>query len=168
MTNTETATELRAERSRLSNPMQLVPEMGPVAGALYKLAANGLVPQATISLVQLRAGQIVGNTYLTVLHTTDLRKMGESEERITGVGTWWDAPYFTAAERAALALVEAVLQPSPGRERVSEELFAEVSKHYDQKELATLALLIGQVNFFIPLAVIGRPLPGKSPVEQWT
>ena len=97
-----------------------------------------------------------------------LFKAGESEERITAVATWHDAPYFTEAERAALALVEAVLQPSPHGERVSDELYAEASKHYDAKALTTLTLAIGQVNFFVPLAVIGKPLPGTSPAEQWT
>jgi AhpD family alkylhydroperoxidase len=95
-------------QSRLPNPVKLVPEIGAATGALFKVTGNGTVPQTTISLVQLRAGQIVGNTYLTVLHTDSLRKAGESDERITGVATWQDAPYFTQAERVALALVEAV------------------------------------------------------------
>ncbi|MEV0404354.1 carboxymuconolactone decarboxylase family protein [Actinoallomurus sp. NPDC050550] len=153
--------------SRLPNPVKLVPEFGPVTGALFKATGNGTVPQTTISLMQLRAGQIVGNTYLTVLHTGSLRKAGESEERITAVATWKDAPYFTEAERVALALVEAVYTPNPRGERVSDELYALASEHYDDKALATLAIAIGQVGFFVPLALIGRPLPGKSPAEQW-
>ncbi|MGY2026746.1 carboxymuconolactone decarboxylase family protein [Nocardia gipuzkoensis] len=69
------------------------------------------ITSTTISLVQLRAGQIVGSTYLAILHAGNLRTAGESEERIAAVATWRDAPYFTDAERAALALVEAVLRP---------------------------------------------------------
>jgi alkylhydroperoxidase family enzyme len=60
-----------------------------------------------------------------------------------------------------------VLQPSVHGERVSDALYAEAAEHYDAKALTTLALAIGQVSFFVPLAVIGRPLPGKSPAEQW-
>ncbi|MFJ6795101.1 carboxymuconolactone decarboxylase family protein [Streptomyces sp. NPDC091268] len=166
-----TTTETTAEetlRSRLPNPVELVPEIEDVAGLLYKAIGNRTVPQATIGLVHLRAGQIVGNTYLTIMHSDLLRKGGESEERIAAVASWRDAPYFTGAERAALALVEAVLQPNPDGERVSDALFAEVSEHYDTKALITLTVAIGQVNFFIPLALIGKPLPGTSPVEQWT
>lgn len=114
----------------------------------------------------MRAGQIVGNTYLTVLHTTNLRRAGDTEERITGVATWRDAPYYTPAERAALALVEAVLQPSTQGERVPDALYAEVAEHYDDEGIAALAVAIGQVNFFVPLALIGKPLPGASPAEQ--
>ena len=95
---------------------------------MYKATANGSIPQTTISLVQLRAGQIVGNTYHTVRATGDLRKAGETEERITAVASWRDAPYFTDAERVALELVEAVLTPNPSGERVPDELYARASR----------------------------------------
>ncbi len=76
-------------------------------------------------------------------------------------------PYFTDAERAALALVEATLQPAANdRERVSDELYAELAKHYDDKALATLTVAIGQISFFIALAVIGKPQPVTSLADQ--
>jgi alkylhydroperoxidase family enzyme len=111
-------------RSRLPDPTQYFPEMAGMAGGMAKAIANGSIPQTTISLVQLRAGQIVGNTYHTVRQTGDLRKAGETEERITAVASWQDAPYFTDAERVALELVEAVLTPNPFGERVG--------KHYSK------------------------------------
>lgn len=86
------ATEQQNRQSRLPNPAVLVPELKDIGGALYKATGNGTIPQTTISLVQLRAGQIVGSTYLTVLHTGNLRKAGETEERITAVASWRDAP----------------------------------------------------------------------------
>jgi alkylhydroperoxidase family enzyme len=155
-------------RSRMSDPNQLVPELRDVAAALFRATGNRSVPQATIELIQLRAGQIVGNTYLTIRQATSLRKAGESEERLAAVASWRDAPYFTDAERAALALVEAVLQPSTDGERVPDELYAQAAKHYDTKALVTLMAAIGQVNFFIPFALIGKPLPGRPPAETWT
>lgn len=154
-------------QSRMPNPGALVPESGAIGGALFKATLNGTVPRATISLMHLRAGQIVGNTYLTVLHTGNLRKAGEPEERITAVASWRDALVFTEAERVALELVEAVLTANPSGERVTDDLYARASKEYDDKALATLVMAIGQVNFFIPLALIGKPLPGVSPAEQW-
>ncbi|ONM49753.1 carboxymuconolactone decarboxylase family protein [Nocardia donostiensis] len=165
--NANTTTQQRSG-SRLPNPQQLVPELGEIGAALFKATGNGSIPPTTISLVQLRAGQIVGSTYLIVLHAGNLRTAGASEERIAAVATWHDAPYFTEAERAALALVEAVLQPSPQGDRVPDELYARATEHYDDKALATLAMAIGQVNFFVPLALIGKPLPGRPPAEQWT
>ncbi|MFF3274440.1 carboxymuconolactone decarboxylase family protein [Streptomyces chrestomyceticus] len=149
------------------DPAQLVPELAEVSAALFRLVGNGSVPRATISLVQLRAGQLVGSTYLTVLHTGFLRTGGEAEERITSVASWWDSPYFTAAERAALALVEAVLQPRAGGERVSDALYAQVAEYYDAKALATLMFAIGQVNFFSAVALIAKPVPGRSFTDPW-
>ncbi|MFF0751759.1 carboxymuconolactone decarboxylase family protein [Streptomyces sp. NPDC004267] len=155
--------------SRMPNPADFVPEVADVSAALFRATGNHSVPRTTINLIHLRAGQIVNNTYLTILNTGFLRKAGETEERITAVASWQDAPYFTAAERAALALLEATLQPTPhGRERVSDELYAEVAEHYDQKAMATLTIAIGQINFFIALAVIGKPQPVTSlTAQQW-
>ncbi len=98
--STPATTDLGNLTSRLPDPNLFIPEFGEIAGALYKATANGSIPQTTINLVQLRAGQIIGNTYHTVRVTGDLRKAGEPEERITGVASWQVAPYFTDAERA--------------------------------------------------------------------
>ena len=160
---TPTTAEQDGLRSRLPDPNQFFPELAGMAGAMFKVTLNGSIPQTTISLVQLRAGQVVGNTYHTVRQTGDLRKAGETEERITAVASWRDAPYFTDAERVALELVEAVLTPSPFGERVPDELYARASAHYDDKALWTLTLAIGQICFFIPVALIAKPIPGQEP-----
>ena len=155
--------------SRMQDPTQFVPELKDVTAALFRATGNQSVPRTTMSLVHLRAGQIVQNTYLTTLNTAFLRKAKETEERITAVSSWQDALCFTDAERAALALVEATLQPAPpGKERVTDELYAEAARHYDDKALATLTIAIGQINFFIALAVIGKPKPVTSlATQQW-
>lgn len=147
-------------RSRLPDPSQFIPEVAQIAGAMVKATRNGSIPQATISLVQLRAGQIAGSTYHAVRQTADLRKAGEADERITAVASWRDAPYFTDAERVALELTEAVLTPNPSGERVPDELYARASALYDTRALWTLTMAIGQICFFIPVALIARPIPG--------
>ncbi|MGF1428540.1 carboxymuconolactone decarboxylase family protein [Kitasatospora sp. LaBMicrA B282] len=159
---------LAQQRSRMSDPIASVPELKEISTWMYRSVDNGSVSQITIGLTHLRAGQIVRSTYLAVMHTDVLRQAGETEERITSVATWRDASCFTAAERAALALTEAVLEPRLDGERVSDELFAEAAAHFDEKALATLCLALGQVTYFIPLALIGKPLPGKPYSEQWT
>jgi alkylhydroperoxidase family enzyme len=150
-------------RSRLPDPARFVPQVAEIAGAMFKAVGNGSIPQTTISLVQLRAGQIVGSTYHTVRQTGNLREAREPEERITAVASWRDAPYFTDAERVALELVEAILTPNLFGERVPDELYARASHHYDVKALWTLTLAIGQICFFIPVALIAKPIPGKEP-----
>jgi len=64
--STPTTNEQDNLRSRLPDPSQFFPEMAGIAAGMFKVTGNGAVPQTTISLVQLRAGQIVGNTYHTV------------------------------------------------------------------------------------------------------
>jgi alkylhydroperoxidase family enzyme len=149
--------------SRLPDPNQSIPEFAEVAGAMFKATQNGTIPPATIGLVQLRTGQIIGNTYHTVRSTDALRKAGETEERITAVASWRDAPYFTDAERIALELVEAVLTPNPFGERVPDELCARACALYSDQALWTLTVVIGQMCFFIPVALIGKPIPGQEP-----
>ncbi|MFC6079638.1 carboxymuconolactone decarboxylase family protein [Sphaerisporangium aureirubrum] len=158
--STPTTIEQDDLRSRLPDPAQFFTEVGTIAGAMSKAPGNGSIPQATITLVHLRAGQITGSTYHTVRQTGILRDAGEPEERITAVASWRDAPYFSDAERVALELAEAVLLPNPSGERVGDDLYARASAHYDDKALWTLTLAIAQICFFIPVALIAKPIPG--------
>lgn len=142
------------------DPASLVPEIRDVTRALMRATVNGSVPRTTMSLVYLRAGQIVGSTYQVMRHSTDLRNSGDSEERIASVATWWGAECFTEAENAALALTEAVFQPNPrGEERVPDHLFAEVSRHFDDKALVTLMAILGSASYWMSVALITKPAP---------
>ncbi|MEU8295671.1 carboxymuconolactone decarboxylase family protein [Micromonospora sp. NPDC048909] len=166
--STPTTTRQDNLQSRLPDPTPLFPELVAMAGTMTKAIQNGSVPQTTVHLVQLRAGQIVGSTYHTVRQTGELRQAGETEERITAVASWQDAPYFTDAERVALELVEAVLTPNPFAERVSDELYARATGHYDDKALWTLTLAISQVCYFIPVALVAKPIPGMAPGKNYS
>src|SRR5262249_37897468 len=94
--------------ARMTNIAVLVPD---ALRALYPhavAAEKGAVPKRTIDLLHLRASQINGCSVCVDMHAKDLRKAGETDERLFAVAAWRDAPYFTEAERAALALTEAV------------------------------------------------------------
>jgi alkylhydroperoxidase family enzyme len=157
---------MSATTPRFPNPGSLVPAVNDATKALYQVTGNGSIPRATISLVQLRIGQIFQSEYLTTLQVNILRGIGETEERIGAVADK-DATVFDDAERAALALAEAVFTESPTGQRVTDAVYAEAAKHYDEEALVTLATVIGQIGFFVPLAVIGQPIPGTSPSKQW-
>ncbi|MEU1472522.1 carboxymuconolactone decarboxylase family protein [Streptomyces sp. NPDC005761] len=148
-------------RSRLPDPTRLFPDLAKLSGALRNALRSGPVPQTTLGVMQLRAAQIVGSTYHALPLTEHLRKAGETEYRITAVATWQDAPCFTDAERVALELVEAVLTPNPFGERVCDELFARASALYDDEALWTLTMAIGHFCLFVPVALIGKPIPGR-------
>lgn len=80
------------------------------------------------------------------------------------VVTWRDAPYFTAAERAALALAEAVARLSDRADAVPDQIWDEAARHYDEKALAALLFLIAITNVFNRLNVAIRQTAG----EWWT
>jgi AhpD family alkylhydroperoxidase len=121
------------------------------------------LPETTALLVELRASQLNGCAVCVDMHARELRKNGESDERLFGVAAWRESPYFTDAERAALALTEAAtLLPHPG-EPVPDEVWADVAKHYDERQLAALVFEIASINLWNRLNIVI-----KQPVGQWT
>jgi alkylhydroperoxidase family enzyme len=94
------------------------------------------------------------------LHTRNLRKAGESEDRIWAVAAWRDAPFFTDAERAALALTEAVTRLSDRADPVPDEVFAEAARHFDEATLQALILQISLINVWNRLNVATRQVAG--------
>ena len=90
-----------------------------------------------------------------------MREAGESDERIFTVAAWREAPFFTEAERAALALTEALTRLSDGVDQVSDELWDEVRKHYDETAVAALLIEIGLINVWNRVNVAVRQVAGS-------
>lgn len=95
-------------------------------------------------------------------HGRAVTGIGTPTSRGRQVATWWDATYFTDAERVALEMVEAVLTPNPSGERVPDELYARASAHYDDKAMWSLVMAIAHIGFFTPAALIAKPIPTRS------
>ncbi|RRR99786.1 carboxymuconolactone decarboxylase family protein [Glycomyces terrestris] len=150
---------------RIENPAQYLPVVNEIAAAVNKVNAEGVLPGTLVSLVLLRVGQLLGSAYFT---SRQLEAAEDTPERLGAVATWRTSPLFTDAERAALALAEAVHTPNPTGERVSDELVDEARKHLSEKEIVVLIGVLGQIGFFTPLALIGSPKVGVSFAEQWT
>lgn len=134
--------------ARIPNPAvtagpDVIPALMAVAGAVKK---TGL-PETTLNLVYLRASQINGSSWNVNKHAFDLKAAGESDERVNTVAAWRDAPFFTDAERAALALTEEATRLA-GPDPVSDDVWAEAAKHYNEQELAGLLLAIGFNNLW--------------------
>jgi AhpD family alkylhydroperoxidase len=112
-------------------------------------------------LVRLRASQINGCAYCLDMHTKDARKRGETEQRLYALAAWRDTPFFSEAERAALALTEAVTRLPDG---VPDEVVDEAKRHFDATALAQLVFTIVVINAWNRLAVTARlPVGGYSP-----
>jgi len=92
----------------MSNPAMILPDAMQPIQALLKATRQGGVPQAVIELVHLRASQINGCSSCVDSGARSAKKAGETDEQLFAVAAWRETPYFTDAERAALALAESV------------------------------------------------------------
>src|SRR6478672_5224265 len=133
-------------QARMSNVALSVPGVFEALQALAKAADQGGLPPTTAELVHLRASQINGCSVCVQMHARDLKKAGESDERIWAVAAWRDTPFFTDAERAALALTESVTRLSDSADPVPDEVYDEAARHYAEPALASLVLHITMIN----------------------
>src|SRR5206468_12253297 len=129
-------------QARMKNIAIIVPDAMQALHALKASAEKGGVQSRTLGLVELRASQINGCSVCVDMHTRHLKKAGETDERLFAVAAWRDAPYFTDAERAALALTESVTRLSDRPDPVPDEIWEEAARHYDEPALAALVIAI--------------------------
>ena len=146
--------------ARMTNPAMILPDAMRAIQALQAATERGGVPAATLSLVHLRASQINGCSVCVDSGARHAKKAGETDERLVAVAAWREAPYFTDAERAALALTEAVTRLSDRADPVPDEVWDEAARHYDEPALAALILTIAMTNVFNRLNVTTRQVAG--------
>jgi AhpD family alkylhydroperoxidase len=150
-------------QARMNNPALTLPGAFQALLALSKSAHHAGVPEVTLELVHLRASQINGCSVCVVMHSSDLKKAGESDERISAVAAWREAPYFTDAERAALALAEAVTRLSDRPDPVPDDVWNEATRHYDEAALGSLLMAISTINVWNRLNAATRQIAGQIP-----
>lgn len=144
-------------KARMTNPAMIVPDAMKSLLALGKAASNADVPPVTHALVHLRSSQINGCSVCVDMHSRELEKEGETNGRIFAVAAWREAPYFSDAERAALALAESMTRLSDRPDPVPDDVWNEAARHYDEQALASLVLSIATVNLWNRLnAATGR------------
>jgi AhpD family alkylhydroperoxidase len=147
---------------RMSNPAMILPDAKDGIQALLKATRKGGVPSATLELVHLRASQINGCSFCVDAGARKAKRAGEEGERLFAVAAWRDAPYFTDAERAALALAEAVTRLADRADPVPDAIWDEATRHYDEQGLAALILMIATTNLFNRIYVTTRQMAGSQ------
>jgi AhpD family alkylhydroperoxidase len=146
--------------ARMSNPATVIPDaMQPIL-ALFKAAKKGGVPEATLELVHLRVSQVNGCSACVDAGARTAKKAGESDERLFTVAAWREAPYFTDAERAALALAEHATRLADQADAVPDAVWEEAAQHYDEQGLASLVLMIAVTNLFNRINAATRQIAG--------
>lgn len=149
-------------QARMRNPVVVLPAaMQPIQDLKAARDRAGL-PQATVSLVHLRVSQINGCSACVDAGAREARDLGETHERLSAVAAWRDAPYYTDAERAALALTEAVTRLGDRPDPVPDDVWETAAKHHNEAELAGLIISIVLSNIFNRLNV-----PTRQPAGAW-
>lgn len=144
------------------NLTQALPDAAPAIKSLISVAWQAGVPPKTLHLVHMRVSQINGCSVCVDGGFKHARQGGESDERLVAVAAWRDAPYYSEAERAALALAEAVTRLSDREDPVPDAIWKEAARHFDEKELAGLLLWIATTNVFNRLNVSTRQVAGSA------
>ena len=148
--------------ARMPHPAMVYPDAMKALQALAAATRKGGVPERTLELVNLRASQINGCSACVDMHPRLAKKAGETDERLFAVAAWRESPYFTDAERAALALTEALTRVSDRSDPVPDEIWTEAARTYDEPSLAALIIAIANINVWNRLNVAVR-----QPAGEW-
>lgn len=149
-------------QARMNNPAMVIPEAMPAILGILKATKKGGVDPATLELVHLRASQINGCSACVVAGAGAAKQAGETDERLFAVAAWREAPYFTDAERAALALTEAATRLSDRPDPVPDEIWDAAAEHFNKQQLAAIVLMIAVTNLFNRLNATTRQVAGAA------
>ncbi|WP_433444512.1 carboxymuconolactone decarboxylase family protein [Nonomuraea sp. CA-141351] len=146
--------------ARLKSPAN--PDVMTAIQHLYKAIHAGGVDPLVLGLVHLRASQINGCSPCVFAGVASAKKHGETDERLHNVVAWRETPFFTEAERAALALTEAATRIQDGAPGVTDEIWDAAAAHFDDKQLSAINLEIALTNFFNRINRTVREQAGKT------
>lgn len=151
--------------ARLTNPA--TPETIQAIQTILKATREGGVPQKTLELVHLRVSQINGCSVCVDMSFHD----GEVDRGLFAVAAWRDAPFFSDAERAALALSEALTRLSDRGDAVPDEIWDDARRHYDEAAMGALVLSIAVTNVWNRLNAATRQVAGEwsksTDTQKW-
>jgi AhpD family alkylhydroperoxidase len=138
----------------------------PVGRAMLALSreTQKLMDPKLFHLIEIRASQLNGCAYCIDMHTKDARLAGETEQRIYALSAWHETPFFTERERAALEYTEAVTRV--GDTHVTDDVFARVSKLFDEDEMVALTFAVVVINAWNRLSISFRVPPGSYQPAQ--
>lgn len=129
---------------------------------LQRYVNNSDLDTSLVHLIELRASQINGCAYCMDMHSTAALEAGEKPQRLLTLSAWRETPFFEPHERAALALTEALTLVSEGG--VSDEVYAEASKYYDDELMLNLIMTIVTINGWNRIALAtGMQPPAAKP-----
>jgi AhpD family alkylhydroperoxidase len=153
-------------QARIDNPTLIVPGAMQALQKFSATASRAGLPEITLKLVELRASQINGCSVCVDMHSRELSAAGEPDKRLFTLAAWRETPYFSDAERAALALTEAATRLADRADAIPDDVWEEASRHYDQPQLAGLVIAIAAINAWNRINAATRQITGDW-LDQW-
>ena len=153
-------------QARIESPAVTVPGAIQALQRLSAAVRHTGFPESTLYLVEMRASQINGCAVCLDMHSREMKYAGEPDHRIATLTAWRETPYFSDAERAALALTEAATRIADRSDPVPDEVWDEAARHYNDEQLAGLVLAITAINSWNRINVTTRQITGEW-VDQW-
>jgi AhpD family alkylhydroperoxidase len=143
---------------RLKYP-HIAPDAYAAMRALEHYLNTGTGLDATLQgLVRLLASKLNGCEYCIKMHTAELKKHHETQDRIVGVAAWRDSDLYTQRERASLAWTEAVTNIQQGH--TPDAVYNEMKAHFSDAEIVNLTFTITNINAWNRLQIaLGEPVP---------
>jgi AhpD family alkylhydroperoxidase len=152
---------LNIEQLTLRIRPTLHPDIVPASRDQHPATRRDLF-SSLLELVHLRASQINGCGACVDMGARAATKAGETPERLWSLVAWREAPYYTDAERAALALTEAATRMADHPESVTDAIWDEAADHYDEQGLSAIILMVALTNFFNRINVPVREPAGTT------
>lgn len=149
-------------QARMKNPVAVLPGALQAIQSLMAATTRGGASPATLDLAHLRVSQINGCGLCVDSGAEHARRAGETEQRLFAVAAWRDTPYFSDAERAALALTEAMTRLSDRDDPVPDSVWEEAARHHDEQAIAALVMHVAIANLFNRLNVTTRQVAGSG------
>jgi AhpD family alkylhydroperoxidase len=143
-------------RSEYDDYRGLAPDAFEIISSLGKAAAKAGIDKQLLELIKLRASQINGCAFCVQYHILQGEGLGVHIDKLNLVVVWREAPQFSARERAALAWTEALTLLNGG---VSDEIYAQASAEFSEKELTYLTSAIASINVWNRFGVAYRWTP---------
>ncbi|MEU0535572.1 carboxymuconolactone decarboxylase family protein [Amycolatopsis tolypomycina] len=141
---------------------QATPEVTGAVQQLFKVVYSAGLDPLLLELVHLRASQINGCAPCTYAGVRNAKRQGETDDRLHSVVAWRETPFFTEAERAALALSEAATRIEDGQPGVTDDVWAAAAEHFDETQLSALVTHIALTGFFNRINRAIREQAGKT------
>ena len=140
------------------------PEGYKAFGGVYVYLQNSGLSKELIDLVYLRVSQINGCAFCIDMHARDLRKHGETWQRINNLPTWREVSFYSPRERAALAWAETLTRLA-GEHGDHDAAFTALQGELSEQEIVDLTWVVAQINAWNRMAVGMRQPPSTKPLE---